>query len=224
MRKCSVEGCERKHNAKGFCSLHYSRWKDHGDPLAEVKPHAPRRECSVDGCSNIATGLGYCRQHYARFHATGDPLGVTGSPVIVKPKNKCIVPSCDRDSWARGMCTLHYGQWRKYGDPEHRQRRERGTGHIIPSAGYLLVKCKGHPNASKKGYVRQHILIMSEKIGRGLLPDEEVHHINGIRDDNRIENLELWSTGHPPGQRVEDKIEYFKQFLERYGYSVEKNI
>ena len=57
---------------------------------------------------------------------------------------------------------------------------------------------------------------MEEHLGRSLLPGETVHHINGIRDDNRIENLELWSTSHPYGQRVVDKIEWAIELLKSY--------
>ena len=58
---------------------------------------------------------------------------------------------------------------------------------------------------------------MEQHIGRPLLAHENVHHLNGDRKDNRIENLELWETSQPYGQRVADKIRWAKEILARYG-------
>jgi hypothetical protein len=97
-----------------------------------------------------------------------------------------------------------------------------GEGHYKKN-GYVLVYALGHPNAQKEGrrnnrkvYVLEHVKVMSDVLGRPLLPHERVHHKNAIRDDNRPENLELWSLHHPTGGRVEDKTLWAKEWLALY--------
>jgi len=74
-------------------------------------------------------------------------------------------------------------------------------GKMINGKGYVDIYSRGHPNARGGKYVLEHRLVMEKKIGRYLLPSEHVHHKNGIKTDNRVENLELWSCVHPTGIR-----------------------
>ena len=67
----------------------------------------------------------------------------------------------------------------------------RKTNWITDKRGYRYARMSNHPNANKNGYISEHRFVMSNSIGRPLRPDEIIHHINGNRSDNQIQNLRI---------------------------------
>jgi hypothetical protein len=130
----------------------------------------------------------------------------------------CTGPQCDRVIQAKGLCTTHYIQrWRGYEltviKPRHRPALPRprkgrvvGGKGFTDAQGYRYLFRPDHPNAQKSGKILEHVYVMAEKLGRPLRKGENVHHLNGVRDDNRPENLELWRVSQPPGQRASDLV------------------
>ena len=174
-------------------------------------------QCSVDGCETVIDGyrtgvrsLGLCRKHYSRQKAHGDPsIRLVRKPG--DPRPECSVRDCTSEATkymkTNPMCSLHGERYRIHGDVNLPSRPERQP---YESEGYIYIPTDG--GRSKL----QHRYVMEQHLGRPLLPEETVHHKNGVRNDNLIENLELWSKSHPGGQRVVDKVIWAREILELY--------
>lgn len=91
-----------------------------------------------------------------------------------------------------------------------------GINHPNYKGGYINAQGYRVINLGGKQTMLEHRYVMEQYIGRKLYKDEYVHHINGVKEDNRLENLELWSTSHPQGQRIADKVKWAKEILELY--------
>jgi len=93
----------------------------------------------------------------------------------------------------RTMRALGWRSVKGRGSPMEKNYFWKG-GRAIDDDGYVLLKAPGHPHATKAGYVREHRLVMEQKLGRLLLPTEIVHHRDGDRANNEEWNLELYGS------------------------------
>lgn len=89
-----------------------------------------------------------------------------------------------------------------------------GYRWYVRDGGYLSRTDKHEDGRTRT--ILQHRAVMEEHLGRALESWENVHHINGVRGDNRIENLELWVTKQPKGQRPEDLVRWAFEVLDKY--------
>lgn len=174
-------------------------------------PYTTYYPCSVDGCEKPLKNRGLCAMHDKRLKTHGTTEQVNKPGGVVKNR-KCSIKDCNNKHIAKGWCQMHWRRAYLYGNPEI----VISIGYKTDHAGYISLHLPNHPMANATGSVYEHRLVMSEHLGRNLLPNESVHHKNGVRNDNRIENLELWSKGQPAGQRVEDKVAHAIEILQQY--------
>lgn len=168
--------------------------------------------CAVEGCGRPYRCGGYCSLHYSRVRRTGDPGGVELVKVPNRRRAACAVEGCERVEYAQGWCSMHYQRVRDRGQPGEPtpERANHGDG-TLTKYGYRSIYVAG------RGVQFEHRLVMERHLGRELLASETVHHKNGVRDDNRVENLELWSSIHPRGANVKDQLEWAREIIDRYG-------
>lgn len=226
METCSVDGCDRTHYAKKLCRLHWGRLRRTGQVgpahLIERSDYAPARKAQYSGVGTCACGTEFpqraigsprvycsskCKSRYEKRRARENGWTPRRSAL------PCSVEGCDLFQTAKGFCIMHYERVKKYGEPGEAAPRK-----AKPGQGVWKVTADGYVRRNRNGVPElQHRVVMEQHIGRALEPHETAHHKNGDRADNRIENLELWSSAQPAGQRVADKLAYAREIIALYG-------
>lgn len=108
---------------------------------------------------------------------------------------------------------MHYKRKARHGDTSTRLSSRNGNA----GNGKGWLRDDGYRMVSVNGVARlEHRQVMESHLGRALEAHENVHHLNGVKTDNRLENLELWVTMQPTGQRVNDYTEHCINFLRQY--------
>lgn len=208
---CGVADCDARVKSYGWCNAHYQRWATNGTPRSIRKPARPRGTCAFNGCEDKESTRGLCPGHYHQLRS-GVPLKPKRGQL---PARSCDFKGCGRKHSRRGWCSAHARQ-ALTGKPMHPIGERPKKHRLVTQNGYVLLYKPDHPNARPSGWIFEHVFVMANHLSRKLTKAENVHHVNGDRTDNRLENLELWNTHQPKGQRVDQKVEWALSILRQY--------
>jgi len=216
---CAAVGCHNFHTRRQFCSDSCQIQEQNKRKNAKNKKSGRRRmarelrRCERQGCHNFFVWP--AQRRFCQRKCRASDLQRRMVEKRIEANTPCAADStCDLIGITKVkdvdgyVCTTHYGRWARYKsfDPEEmgKYRPKVSVGHrSVSSEGYVKVK-------TEDGWKTEHRWVMEQELGRPLRRNESVHHMNGIRDDNRLENLELWASpmDQPSGQRVEDLVAF----------------
>lgn len=150
MRICEIEGCENKHNSRGYCGKHYTRLRRYNS----IKlPSKKIRKCKIKKCNNKHLAKGYCQRHYMKFRT----INSIDSIKLFKKEN-CKNIDCDKKHYSKGYCKSHY------------QKTLRLKEYKLTSEQYELLR-------KNQGYKCLICGITEEELNKELVVDHS--HQNG---------------------------------------------
>lgn len=178
--KCLVEACNLLARTRGYCRKHYQSHRRRGLLGGSI--------CSIEGCERFSEARGFCGMHWKRWWNTSGDIDYAGN--LRERILPCSVGGCESRAQARGLCHGHYTRWRRKGEAGDSPLAVRDGRYLLQ--GYVAIRMPNHPLAMKGGYVLEHRLVLYEAEIE-IPADSHVHHKNGDRADNRLENLEVLS-------------------------------